>query len=75
MLLLVTVNVSWVLVTEVMPIEVPLLTPLILLAEPPFPLIRVIRTVGAVPPVSKTKPFGIFRIIVPVPTVPPTLSL
>src|SRR5436190_13407721 len=58
LLLLVTVKVSWVLVTEVMAAAVPLATPLMLLAEPPLPVSLVTNTVGAVPPVSKTNPLG-----------------
>jgi hypothetical protein len=50
---LVTVNTSCVLVTELIATDVPLETPLILFLEEP-----VIFTVGAVPPVSKTKPVG-----------------
>jgi hypothetical protein len=65
---LVTVKTIWVLVTEVMAIAVPLATPLILLPLLPEPPKRVINTVGAVPPVSKTKPGGALRMIVPVPT-------
>src|SRR4029434_8556183 len=49
-LALVTVKTSCVLVTDVMAIAVPLETPLRLLAEPPEPVTRVIKTVGAVPP-------------------------
>src|SRR5262249_56772039 len=51
-LVLVTVNVICVVVTDVIATDVPLDTPLILLAAPPVPLSRSIRTVGAVPPVS-----------------------
>src|SRR6266566_9604980 len=64
----VTVNVIWALVREVMPTEVPLATPLMLLALVPLPVRRVTKTVGAVPPVSKMKPLGALRMMVPVPT-------
>ena len=73
-LVLVTVKVSCVVVTEVIAIAVLLPTPLMLLAEPPLPLILVINTVGAVPPVSKMNPLGTLRIIVPVPTLPLAFS-
>src|SRR5678815_4967998 len=72
---LVTVKTRCVLVTEVMAIAVPLETPLILLAEPPEPVTRVTRTVGAVPPVSKRKPAGAIRVIVPRPTLPLAFSV
>src|SRR5437764_2445288 len=57
-LVLVTVNVICVVVTEPIASELPLLAPLILLPALPPPLNRSMRTVGAVPPVSKTKPLG-----------------
>src|SRR5262249_13606242 len=66
---LVTVKVSCVEVTEVIATDVPLETPLILFLEEP-----VIFTVGAVPPVSKIKPLGAFKMIVPVPTLPLAFS-
>src|ERR1051325_3272006 len=66
-LLLVTVNVNWLAVTEVIATEAPLETPLILPEEPPEPVIRVIFTVGAVPPVSNTNPAGALRMMVPLP--------
>src|SRR5216683_2499062 len=65
---LVTVNEIWVLVREVIATEVPLATPLMLLALLPLPVRRVTKTVGAVPPVSKMNPLGALRIMVPVPT-------
>src|SRR6266567_4626572 len=71
---LVTVNVIWVAVTDVIANDEPLLTPLMLLPAFPPPLNRSILTVGAVPPISKTKLLGAFRIIVPVPTSPVTFS-
>src|SRR5213594_2242856 len=61
----VTVKVSYVVVTELIANELPLVAPLIVLEAAP---VEVIFTVGAVPPVSKTKPAGALRIIVPVPT-------
>src|SRR6266542_2682482 len=48
----------------------PLFKPLIFLLALPPP---VIRTVGAVPPVSNTNPLGTLRIMVPVATSPPLL--
>src|SRR6266568_102668 len=68
LLALVTVNVIWVLVREVIATEVPLATPLMLLPLAPLPVRRVTKTVGAVPPVSKMNPLGALRMIVPVPT-------
>src|SRR5262252_1883629 len=62
---LVTAKTSCVLVTEVMAIAVPLATALILPLELPLPVRRVTNTVGAVPPVSKTKPVGTLRMMVP----------
>src|SRR5215472_15972592 len=63
----VTVKVSCVVVTELIARELPLLAPLIdLEAEP----VEVIFTVGAVPPVSKIKPAGALRMMVPVSTLP-----
>ena len=69
-----TVNTSWVLVTEVMAAAAPLERSLMLLAELPEPVNRVTNTVGAVPAVSKTKPAGALRTMVPVPTFPLTFS-
>src|SRR5262249_10392784 len=66
----VTAEASWVLLTEVMATAVPLATPLMFRISLPLPASRVIRTVGAVPPVSKRKPLGALRMIVPVPTLP-----
>ena len=74
-LLLVTVKVNCVLVTEVMETAVPLETPLMLLAALPEPATLVIRTVGAVPPVSKMNPLGALRIMVPVPASPLLFSV
>src|SRR6266853_4535305 len=71
---LVTVNEIWVLVRDVIATEVPLATPLMLLALLPLPVRRVTKTVGAVPPVSKMNPAGAFRIMVPVPTSPLAVS-
>ncbi len=68
LLALVTVNVIWALVREVMATEVPLATPLMLLALVPLPVRRVTKTVGAVPAVSKMNPLGVLRMTVPVPT-------
>src|SRR6266568_3077810 len=53
---LVTVNTSCVLVIEVIATAVPLATPLTLLPLLPEPVSRVTNIVGAVPPVSNTKP-------------------
>ena len=69
-LLLVTVKTNWVVVTEVISMAVPLVTPLMLLPLLPLPANRVMSTVGAVPLVSKINPAGTFRMIVPVPTLP-----
>ena len=71
---LVTVNTSCVPVTEVIATAVPLDTPLMLLPLLPEPVSRVTNIVGAVPPVSNTKPVGALRRIVPVPTLPPAFS-
>src|SRR5690349_4033365 len=71
---IVTVKTSWVLVTDVMATAVPLATPLMLAVFLPLPPSRVINTVGAVPPVSKTNPVGALRMIVPVPTLPLAFS-
>src|ERR1041384_1490171 len=54
---------------------VPLETPLTLLAALPEPDKRVIKTVGAVPAVSNTKPAGALRMIVPMPTLPLAFSV
>jgi hypothetical protein len=70
----VTVKTSCVLVTEVMAAAVPLARSFMLLAELPEPVSRVTNTVGAVPPVSKTKPAGALTMIVPVPTSPVVFS-
>jgi hypothetical protein len=70
-----TVKVSAVLVTVVKGTEVPDATLLMLLLLPPLPARRVTITVGAVPPVSKTKPAGALRTIVPVPITPVAVSL
>src|SRR5437867_4106926 len=71
---LVTVKTSCVLLTEDMETAVPLATSLMLLAALPEPVRRVTKTVGAVPPVSKTNPLGALRMIVPVPTLPLAFS-
>src|SRR5438105_4108796 len=63
-LLLVTVKVSWLLVTELKDSAAPLDAPLILLPAPPLPVSRVTTTVGAVPFVSNMKPLGEFKTIV-----------
>src|SRR6185369_4715544 len=65
-----TVNVSWVEVTEVMGPAAPLTIPFIFAGLLPVALIRSILTVGATPPVSKMKPVGALRMIVPFPTSP-----
>src|SRR6266513_5442880 len=69
-----TVKVIWVVVRDVTATEVPLATPLMFLVSVPPPVSRSIRTVGAVPLVSKTNPVGAFRRIVPVPTSPARYS-
>src|SRR3989442_10482987 len=55
--------------------EVPLATSLMLLPLAPEPVTRVIKTVGAVPPMSKTNPAGALRMIVPVPALPLAFSV
>src|SRR5262245_27900220 len=67
---LVTVKTSCVLDTEVIAAVPPLKTPLMLLPELPEPVSRVTNTVGAVPPVSNTKPAGALTMMVPAPTLP-----
>jgi hypothetical protein len=71
---LVTLKTSCVLVTEVIATAVPLAAPLMLLPPPPLPVSRVIKTFGAVPAVSKIKPAGALRMIVPMPTLPLAFS-
>ena len=71
---LVTVKTNCVLVTEVIATAVPLAKPLMLLPLLPEPVSRVTNIVGAVPPVSKIKPMGALRKIVPVPTLPLAFS-
>src|SRR6266550_2581421 len=71
---LVTVNTTCVLVIDVIATGVPLARPLMLLPLLPEPVSRVGNIVGAVPPVSNTKPAGAFRRIVPVPTFPLAFS-
>ena len=68
-LLLLTVKTNCVLVMEVIAAADPLEMPLRLLALLPLPVKRVMRTFGAVPPVSNLNPAGAFRIMVPVPTL------
>ena len=53
---------------EVIATEVPLATPLMLKLLAPEPAVLVIKTVGAVPPISKMNPLGAFSMIVPVVT-------
>src|SRR5262247_3543789 len=60
-----TAKTSCVLVTEVIAVDAPLETPLMLLPELPEPVSRVTNIVGAVPPVSKMKPAGALTIMVP----------
>src|SRR5262245_3381075 len=74
-LALVTVKVIWLAVREVIAAAVPLATPLMLLPLEPLPVTRVIKTVGAVPPVSNTNPAGALRMIVPVPALPVAFSV
>src|SRR6266851_8751283 len=57
-LAIVTSNLIWVEVMEVMAIWVPLLTPLMLRDPEPPPVSLVTKTVGAVPPVSNRNPAG-----------------
>ena len=56
-----TVKVICVVVLEVIAAAVPLATALMFLLSLPPPINRSIRTVGAVPLVSKTNPVGVFR--------------
>src|SRR5258708_26254970 len=65
-----TVNVIWLVVREVMAAEVPEGAPLISYVVFCLKKKSVIRTVGAVPLMSKMKPEGALRMIVPVPTSP-----
>src|SRR5438093_1718282 len=65
-----TVKVICVVVLDVIAAEVPVATALMFLLSVPPPANRSIRTVGAVPLVSKINPAGAFRMIVPVPTSP-----
>src|SRR5438046_5177721 len=60
-LAIVTSNLIWVEEMDVMAIWVPLLTPLMLRDPEPPPVSLVIKTVGAVPPVSNLNPAGAFR--------------
>jgi hypothetical protein len=70
----VTVKVIWVALRDVMAADVPLGMALTFLSSLLLPFNRLILTVGAVPPVSKTNPAGAFRMIVPVPTSPVAYS-
>src|SRR5206468_12810454 len=72
---LVTANVNSVLVTDLIAAETPLETALMLLAVLPEPVTRVISAVGAVPLVSKMKPLGVLRMMVPTPTLPLATSV
>ena len=63
----VTVKVICAVVILVIAKLVPLATLLIFLVFGPLPAMRVTKTVGAVPPVSKINPEGTFKIIVPMP--------
>ena len=74
LLALVTVKVICEAVTELTATEFPLTIPLILRLALPPPVRRVIKTVGAVPPMSNSKPVGAFKMIVPVPTSPEAAS-
>ena len=60
--------------TEDIATAVPFVTPLILLPAAPLPVSLVTRTVGAVPPVSKTNPLGAIRLMLPVPAFPLAFS-
>jgi hypothetical protein len=71
----VTVNVSLFAVLDVMATDVPLAAPLMFNELAPDPPTRVIRTVGAVPPVLKMNPAGALRMMVPVPTLPLWISV
>ncbi len=64
----VTVNCSVVAVMAVIATEVPDATPLIFLLSFPLPAVRVINTVGAIPPVSNANPVGTLRMMVPIAT-------
>src|SRR6266567_1343074 len=71
LLALVTVNVIWLVVREVIATALPLATPSMLLVLAPLPAKRVIKTVGAgVLVVSKINPVGALRMMVPVPASP-----
>ena len=61
--------------TEVMAAVVPLVALLILIWVLPLPLIFSILTLGAVPLVSKTKPGGALRMMVPCPASPEAVSV
>src|SRR5262245_9384744 len=73
-LALVTVKTSCGVVTEVIETAVPLATPLILALLLAVPVSRVMSIVGNVAAVSKTKPAGALRMMVPVPTLPLAFS-
>jgi hypothetical protein len=70
LLALVIMNVICVEVTDPTATVAGSVTPLMFLLVPPLPPMRLIKTVGAVPPVSKLKPEGALRMIVPVPALP-----
>src|SRR6266699_3024111 len=68
LLALVTLNVIWLVVREVIATALPLATPSMLLVLAPLPAKRVIKTVGAgVLVVSKINPVGALRMMVPTP--------
>src|SRR6266571_3257842 len=70
LLALVTVKVTWLVVREVIATALPLATPSMFALLAPLPARRAIKTVGAVPPVSKLNPAGAFSVMLPVPTSP-----
>ena len=65
-----SLNFIWVVEMVLIASAVPLATPSMFAVLAPVPAIRVTRTVGAVPPVSKMNPLGALRMIVPVLTSP-----
>ena len=70
-LLLAVFSLNFICVVEMVAIAsaVPLATPSMFRLLAPLPPIRVTRTVGAVPPVSKMNPLGALRTNVPVPAI------
>ena len=75
-LLLAVFSLNFICVVEMVAIAsaVPLATPSMFRLLAPVPAIRVTRTVGAAPPVSKMNPLGALRTNVPTPASPLTAS-